>query len=1045
MNCGEENPARARFCMACSAMLTAAPAHDTRKTVTIVFSDLVGSTSLGEALDPESVREVLASYFDRMQAVLERHGGTVEKFIGDAVMAVFGLPRLHEDDALRAVRAAWEMQVALSQLNDQLEARWGVRLTSRTGVHTGEVVAGDPSAGQRLVTGDTVNTAARLEQAAPPGAVLLGETTWRLVREFVRAEPIGPLTVKGKAERISAYGLREGPEAAAPPERPMDTSLVGREEELARLEAAVVRTRDQRRCDLVLVVGEPGVGKSRLLHEFTRRVDKVEVLMGRCPPYGEGITLWPLVEVVRQAAGITDDHTAEDGLARLRDLLAGHPDAELVADRVGACAGLSTEPYPLEEMFWGMRQLLVHLAAAGPVVAVFEDVHWAQDAFLVFLEQTSALAEEGPVLLVCSARRDLLDQRPRWADRFAMVSLEPLSTDQIDLLIAAQLGTSRIPAAVQAQVREAAGGNPLFVGQMLSMLVDDGYLARQNGSWSLTADLATLSVPPTISALLAARLDGLPGEERAVIERAAVPGPVIERAALWELCPDGLRSRLDPVLLALVHRRFLQPGEREDYLFRHVLIRDAAYAGMLKRLRAELHERFAAWLEATAGGHSSQIDELVGYHLEQVYRYRAELGPLDPEVVEVGRRAGRRLAAAGRRALARGDVAAAANLLGRAVALVPADEPERLEWRIDLGGALREANQLQRAIGVLDDAIRSARSSGDARLQSRAVVERVAVDMYLETPGWADRARQAATRMIPLLEALGDQQGLAKAWRMMSWAHLEQDLAGWDEASWRSIEHARRAGDRREEVEVLAGLALSAALGAAPVQEGIRRCQEILEAVHGHLRVEGFVLGYLARLYGLAGKFDLARGANQRAQSAVEKTGAMVWMDATALEGAEIERLAGDPVSAEEACRDIIRRIGQREDQGLRPWASIELARALYDQDRIEEALPLAEEGTNATEHLDRVLALALQAKILATLGRPDHAATRAMEVMDGARVSDHVVIWAQALMDAAEALLLTGHLQKAKPVIQEALQLSEQKQSPVLLERARRLAGLTG
>jgi tetratricopeptide (TPR) repeat protein len=418
---------------------------------------------------------------------------------------------------------------------------------------------------------------------------------------------------------------------------------------------------------------------------------------------------------------------------------------------------------------------------------------------------------------------------------------------------------------------------------------------------------------------------------------------------------------------------------------------------------------------------------------------------LDAEVVEVGRRAGRRLAAAGRRALARGDVAAAANLLGRAAALVPTDEPERLEWRIDLGGALREANQLQRAIEVLDDAIRSARSSGDARLESRAVVERVAVDMYLETPGSAKRAREVATRMIPLLEALGDDQGLAKAWRMMSWAHFEQDLAGWDEASWRSIEHARRAGDRREEVEVLAGLAINAALGAVPVQEGIRRCEEILEAVHGHLRVEGFVLGYLARLYALAGKLDLARDANQRARSALEKTGAMVWMDTTALEGAEIERLTGDPVSAEKAIRDIIRGIEQREDQGLRPWASVELARALYDQNRIEEALPLAEEGNNATQHLDRALALALQAKILARLGRPDDAVTRALQVVDGATMSDHVVIWAQALMDAAEAFLLTGHLQEAKPVIREALQLSEQKQSPVLLERARRLAGLAG
>lgn len=308
-NCGEENPAKFRLCGFCGSPLAPQlPAQEVRKTVTIVFSDLKGSTAMGEKLDSEAVREVMSRYFDEMKAALERHGGTVEKYIGDAIMAVFGLPRVHEDDALRAVRAAAEMRDHLAALNDELEERWGVTVGNRTGVNTGEVVAGDPTTGQRLVTGDTVNTAARLEQAAPTSQVLLGDTTYRLVRHAVEVEEVEPLELKGKAERVPAYRLVEVREAETI-DRRRDSPLVGRERELDLLSGELAAATRDRSCRMVTIVAQAGVGKSRLIEEFGRSAtaSDARLLRGRCLPYGRGITFWPLVEIVRGAAAIADE------------------------------------------------------------------------------------------------------------------------------------------------------------------------------------------------------------------------------------------------------------------------------------------------------------------------------------------------------------------------------------------------------------------------------------------------------------------------------------------------------------------------------------------------------------------------------------------------------------------------------------------------------------------------------------------------------------------------------------------------------------------
>src|SRR5581483_10184370 len=384
--CGEENPDKFRLCGFCGTPLAPAlPPQEVRKTVTIVFSDLKGSTNLGEALDSESLREVMSRYFDEMRAELERHGGTIEKFIGDAVMAVFGLPTLHEDDALRAVRAAAGMKRALERLNGELERVWGVRLTNRTGVNTGEVVAGDPSAGQRLVTGDAVNVAARLEQAAPANEVLLGELTYRLVKDAVEVEAVEPLELKGKAERVPAYRLLSVREQGEGWTRRRDAPMVGREQELDTLLASFDAAVAERACRLATVVGDAGVGKSRLNEEFLASIgERARVLSGRCLSYGEGITFWPLVEVVRQAASIEEEDTP--GVARAKLVSLAGPEGDDVVERVASAIGLSPETFPIEELFWGARKLLESLAREQPLVVLFDDIHWAEPTFLDLVE-----------------------------------------------------------------------------------------------------------------------------------------------------------------------------------------------------------------------------------------------------------------------------------------------------------------------------------------------------------------------------------------------------------------------------------------------------------------------------------------------------------------------------------------------------------------------------------------------------------------------------------------------------------------------------------
>jgi class 3 adenylate cyclase len=683
-----------------------------------VFCDLAGSTSLGETLDSESLRQVLNRYFQAMSDALARHGGTVEKYIGDAVMAVFGIPKVREDDALRAVRAAIDMRTALADVNEQLESQWGVRLRARTGVNTGEVIAGDSALGQAFATGDAVNVAARLEQAAEIGEILIGEHTLALVRDAVRVEPVPPLDLKGKSDPVPAYRLIGVTGHAEAVEPRLDSPLVGRGRELALLRAAFESTVAERACRLVTVVGPAGIGKSRLATDFVDTLrGEATVVAGRCLSYGEGLTFWPLREIVEELAGGEDGESSEEAQAGIARLLPANDDTATIVERVAGALGLSDSTASPAETFWAVRRLFEAAAGRRPLVVLFEDIHWGEPTFLELIEHLASRIQGVPVLIVAAARTDLFDSRPDFAAGLAgatRMDLEPLSGEESRSLIEHLIGDAGVAADLSQRVFTGADGNPLFVEELVRMLVDEHHLERDEKGVSVVRELSQVSVPPTLHALLAARLDRLDPAERAVVEAAAVIGRSFGGAAVLELGRGDDRSELDLHLQALERKQLIEPdggrfaGEA-TFSFKHILVRDVAYQGILKELRAGYHERFADWLEREAGERAGEFEEILGYHLERAYRYLTELGPIDERGRELAARAASRLGFSGRRALARGDIPPAVNLLERAVSLLGDEDPARRDLTLKLGIALAETGQLSRADALLHDRIEAER------------------------------------------------------------------------------------------------------------------------------------------------------------------------------------------------------------------------------------------------------------------------------------------------------------------------------------------------
>ncbi len=806
-------------------------AGEIRKTVTVLFCDITGSTSLGEQLDPESLRGLMSRFFEEMQAVLERHGGTVEKFIGDAVMAVFGIPTVHEDDPLRAVRAAVEMRDSLASLNKELERDRGVTIASRIGVNTGDVVAGDAAARQSLVTGDAVNVAARLEQAAAPGEILIGAPTMSLVRDAAVAVPVESLALKGKTHEIPAFRLVGVAHDGLGVARRLDTPIVGRQQELDALHNAFARATRDRSCVVATILGAAGVGKSRLTQELLTGLPEASVVVrGRCLSYGDGITYWPVVEMLTAVAGVVGADGPSEIRAKLEALLRGANDAAIASERLAEFLGLAGASASPEETHWAIRKLFEALGAERPLVAVFEDIHWAEPGLLDLIEHVAEWTRDAPILIVCPARPDLLDVRPGWGGQATATTLhlEPLSQGESTQLIGGLLGRADIPVAVETRVMQAAEGNPLFVEQMLAMLIDDGLIRPEEDGWAVTGDLSHLTVPPTIAGVLQARLDRLTHDEQRVIERASVEGRVFHWGSVTDLSGDLAAGDVGRHLMALHRRDLIGPeqalfGGSEAFRFRHALIRDAAYERIPKRTRSGLHERHARWLERTAADRLPEFEEVLAYHLEQAARLRSELGPLDDHGRELADEAAARLTTGGRRAVARGDLLAASKLLERAVALMGPDDPLRVDLLVRLGTASIHSGDLERARSAFDEASEAGSRGDDRRLEIRARLARIALRGQVEPEGATELLEQEAEAAIPVLEELGDDAGLARAWSALSEVGLMWCRASDIEtSSERAAFHAERAGDRAALADVAVSRMVAPFLGMARPEEGIR-------------------------------------------------------------------------------------------------------------------------------------------------------------------------------------------------------------------------------
>ncbi|MBA2547432.1 MAG: AAA family ATPase [Burkholderiaceae bacterium] len=1015
--------------------------------MTLIFSDLKDSTALGERLDSEALHEVKERYFNAMAAEIKRHGGKIEKYIGDAIMAVFGLPRAHEDDALRAVRAAIGMQAVLRGLNESLKARFGIVLASRTGVNTGEVVAvDDPTADQKLATGDAVNVTARLEQAAPANEIYIGEVTYRLVRDAVEAEPVAPLTLKGKSQPVAAYRLLSalGQEGNV---RRHDTPVVGRDEELAALRSSWDAVQAERRVRMATVIGDAGIGKSRLVRELMDQVGgRARIVCGRCLAYGDGITFWPLREMVFAVAAIRSDDKPD--IARDK-LLACIGDADVV-DRIASATGLSPASFPLHEIYWGARRFMQVLAAQGPVLALFDDIHWAEPAFLDLLENLLETIDDAPVLLLATARRDLLEERPKWGERERSYSLKlgALGDVAATQVVSNLLGAARLPTTLMRRIVNAAAGNPLYVEQMLSMLIETGAVQKVDEHWVSVHAYTDIAVPPTIQALLEARLDNLQRGERATAEPAAVIGMEFSQSAVASLALPRVRSGVEAQLAALSRKNFIRPMTSADaglrYRFDHHLMRDTVYNGLLKRARASLHIDFVRWADQANADvdRAREFEEILGYHLEQAYRYFGELGPIDAAGMEIGRDGARRLASAAHRALARGDMHAAANLFQRAAGMLPVEDQERIELLPEWAEAQMGLGDFNGARATITEARERADLAGNVRVSAASRLIGTFLRAYSR-----DKSAEAeedplkiADELIPPLEREQAHNELATAWRLVVMVHgVAGRYSKASEAAQRSMEHARIAGNERLAAKVAGTLGSIALYGPTPVVKAIALCEKAIQDGLSDRQVEGSLLCMLASLRAMNGELQSARLLYQRGREMLRDLGQGVRAAASVIHLATVELHGGDLQRAEHELRlefEFLHRMG--ENYHLSSIAAL-LAKVVREQGRDDHALELlrtAEELSSPNDVASQAFWRSMRAPILARQEHLDHAEELARAAVDLLRKTESPGLEADALSELAFVLKIAGRLQEARAVTEEAIALYRSKGNIVASKR---------
>jgi class 3 adenylate cyclase/predicted ATPase len=961
--------------------------REQRKVVTVLFCDLVGSTALGESTDPEALRARMRRYFEDLRTILERHGGSVEKFVGDAVMAVFGVPVSHEDDALRAVRAASEMRAAIAEHG----------LEARIGINTGEVVVGGE--GETLVTGDAVNVAARLEQAAAPGETLIGERTRALVRDAVEAEPLEPLELKGKGEPVHAYRLVDvvGPEPIA---RRLDTPLVGRERERRRLWRDYEDVVEDRACRLFTLLGPAGIGKSRLVADFVDRVrESADVLRGRCLPYGEGITYWPLVEMLTPFRIDPED------------VVASTPQETRVA----------------------VRRLLEERAATRPQVVILDDLQWAEPVFVDLVEHVADLSRGAPIFLLCIARTELLDSRPDWGGgklNATSLLLEPLGEADRETLIDTLLGDGSLEAGVRERIVETSAGYPLYVEEMLAML------REQRGE--------DVAVPPTIQALLQARIDSLASDVRIVLERAAIEGEVFQRGAVVELVPEDMRGDVDTHLAGLIRRELiwpepaLMPGE-DAYRFRHILVREVVYGSMPKAVRAELHERFAGWLEERHGDSGFELDEIAGYHLEQALVFGRELGTQDDDLA---RRAALRLLAAGQGALGRADLPAAAGLLQRAVDVGSGDDRAQLQAMFALAFVLTRRAELDRAGFYLLATIEKAREVGDQGILAQARLLHNSLRVRVDSDASTEDELAQALEILASLDGSDERVALAAAYTEIGQCKFVLGRAGEGELDLeRAAEIALALGDSSLLRDAIGARLRAAGWGPMHAADGVALCEGLISADYANAALRESALQILALCRAMLGDVEGSRRAAADARALIEEFDLALVRGIYAGDIGLAELIGRDLERAEQVLRRGHEELVAMGDVGVRSSVDPLLSDVLFLQGRHDEALEFAEETRSiaAVDDLDaQPRWRGARARVLSVRGAHDEAIEVVGEAVTLVEQIDFLDLKGYVYEVFGEVLARAGRMDDAVAATQQAVAFYEQKGNLVSAARLR-------
>lgn len=949
-----------------------------RKLATVLFADLVSSTELVAGQDPEITRRRVTRFFDGVQRCIETHGGTVEKFAGDAVMAAFGIPRAHEDDADRAVRAGLGILDHVRELG----------LEARVGIEAGEVVVDETDS--TFATGEAVNVAARLQQAAAPGEILMGEAAHRLTVGRIDAESAGPLELRGFRNPIAAYraiAARDGR-----PHAKVSAPFVGRSSEFELLENTLERTIRDRRPHVFTVYGEPGVGKSRLIQEFLAGVEGTTILTGRALPYGEGVTYWPLAEMVKSAAGITDDDPMETARQKLIECCGDEAIAELLGLASGVMEAVDGQR-GAPEIAWAAREFADELADVQPLIMVFEDIHWAEEPLLELIDHLAQWVRERALLILCLARPELLDVRPGWGGgrvRSTAIELEPLAREDSEALADALLEEHQVTAKVRARLLDKAEGNPLFVEETVRMLVEEG---ADGGD----------RIPDSLQAMIGARIDRLPAGAKIVLQRGSVIGRTFWAGAIDHLSPEYDSDELEDLLDDLLLRDLVTREERSTitgeaaYRFKHVLIREVAYGGLSKSGRAEYHTRFAEWLREKA---DKELLEIRAYHLDQACLLYAELDGHAPE--ELARTAAKALAAAGKRALARESNLSARKLLLRSVELEPTLGRRFL--------AARAAWQLGDLPVVRDEMTvlaEQAAAEGDRAIQSRALTALSEVAASLD--GELGRAAELADEALAVVEA-DDHDGRFRALdrraRVARWAGREAEAEEYLQQALEAAQTAERKDHEARAALQLAGIYIGR-MEEDKAEPLIARALALAEE-SGSIVARASAAQSKGGLHRVRGQYEEAEGWLTKALDLYRETASVSEIAWTSRQLAQVAWTTGNPEKAEKLFRESIRLLAPMKERGTLCESQRLLAQLLLAEGRIDEAEKFAlaaRETVSAEDVLSRATTRVALAQVRAVQGRAEEAETLFAEAAEIISGSEHCRILLDILPPYAEFL----------------------------------------